>query len=119
MTWRFHLVDVFTSSAFAGNALAVLPDARGLTTAHMQTIAGEFNFSETTFVFPDEASATPPRVRIFTSSMAIRLGVAMGRPSAIKVLARKVAAGSHRSASPALRFLFGMAMGGEWGLGAS
>jgi hypothetical protein len=51
--------------------------------------------------------------------MAIRQGVAMGRPSAIKVLARKVAAGSHRSASPALRFLFGMAMGGEWGLGAS
>ena len=66
MSWRFHIVDVFTASAFAGNALAVLPDARGLTTAQMQAIAREFNFSETTFVFPDEASAGRPRVRIFT-----------------------------------------------------
>jgi len=66
MSWRFHIVDVFTASAFAGNALAVLPDARGLTTAQMQAIAREFNFSETTFVFPDEASASRPRVRIFT-----------------------------------------------------
>jgi trans-2,3-dihydro-3-hydroxyanthranilate isomerase len=66
VSWRFHIVDVFTASAFAGNALAVLPDARGLTTAQMQAIAREFNFSETTFVFPDEASADRPRVRIFT-----------------------------------------------------
>jgi trans-2,3-dihydro-3-hydroxyanthranilate isomerase len=66
MSWRFHLVDVFTASAFAGNALAVLPDARGLTTAQMQAIAREFNFSETTFVFPDEADASRARVRIFT-----------------------------------------------------
>ena len=66
MSWRFHIVDVFTASAFAGNALAVLPDARGLTTGQMQAIAREFNFSETTFVFPDEASADRRRVRIFT-----------------------------------------------------
>jgi trans-2,3-dihydro-3-hydroxyanthranilate isomerase len=66
VSWRFHIVDVFTASAFAGNALAVLPDARGLTTAQMQAIAREFNFSETTFVFPDEADANRPRVRIFT-----------------------------------------------------
>jgi len=32
----------------------------------MQAIAREFNFSETTFVFPDQASASRPRVRIFT-----------------------------------------------------
>jgi trans-2,3-dihydro-3-hydroxyanthranilate isomerase len=66
VSWRFHIVDVFTASAFAGNALAVLPDARGLTTVQMQAIAREFNFTETTFVFPDEASANRPRVRIFT-----------------------------------------------------
>ena len=66
MSWRFHIVDVFTTSAFAGNSLAVLPDARGLTTAQMQAIAREFNFSETTFVFPDEADASHPTVRIFT-----------------------------------------------------
>jgi trans-2,3-dihydro-3-hydroxyanthranilate isomerase len=66
LSWRFHIVDVFTASAFAGNALAVLPDARGLTTTQMQAIAREFNFSETTFVFPDEASASRLSVRIFT-----------------------------------------------------
>jgi len=65
MSWRFHIVDVFTASAFAGNALAVLPDARGLTTAQMQAIAREFNLSETTFVFPDETSPARFRVRIF------------------------------------------------------
>jgi trans-2,3-dihydro-3-hydroxyanthranilate isomerase len=66
MGWRFHIVDVFTPSAFAGNTLAVLPDARGLTTAQMQAIAREFNFSETTFVFPDGTSGDRARVRIFT-----------------------------------------------------
>jgi len=66
MSWRFHIVDVFTASAFAGNALAVLPDARGLTTGQMQAIARELNFSETTFVIPDGASADRCRVRIFT-----------------------------------------------------
>jgi trans-2,3-dihydro-3-hydroxyanthranilate isomerase len=71
MSWRFHIVDVFTASAFAGNALAVLPDARGLTIAQMQAIAREFNFSETTFVFPDEACANRPRVRIFTPSAEV------------------------------------------------
>jgi trans-2,3-dihydro-3-hydroxyanthranilate isomerase len=66
VSWRFHIVDVFTASAFAGNALAVVPDARDLTTGQMQAIAREFNFSETTFVFPSEASVGGPRVRIFT-----------------------------------------------------
>lgn len=66
MSWRFHIVDVFTTSAFAGNALAVLPDARGLTTTQMQAIAREINFSETTFVIPDGASPDRCRVRIFT-----------------------------------------------------
>jgi trans-2,3-dihydro-3-hydroxyanthranilate isomerase len=66
MSWRFQIVDVFTASAFSGNPLAVLPDARGLTSAQMQAIAREFNYTETTFVFPDEAAADRPRVRIFT-----------------------------------------------------
>jgi PhzF family phenazine biosynthesis protein len=80
MSWRFHIVDVFTSSAFAGNALAVLPDARGLTTAQVQAIAREFNLSETTFVFPDETSPARFRVRIFC--LAPRLTSPVTRPSA-------------------------------------
>ena len=63
--------DVFTARALEGNSLAVFPDARGLTDDQMQAIAREFNFSETTFVFPDEASANRPRVRIFTPSAEV------------------------------------------------
>lgn len=48
--YRFVTCDVFTATRFADNPLAVLPDARGLSDAHMQAIAREFNFSETTFV---------------------------------------------------------------------
>ncbi|MGP4113864.1 PhzF family phenazine biosynthesis protein [Streptomyces sp. 4N509B] len=54
MEYSFFLVDVFTERRFGGNQLAVLTDARGLTTETMQAIAREFNFSETTFVLPPE-----------------------------------------------------------------
>jgi trans-2,3-dihydro-3-hydroxyanthranilate isomerase len=63
---RFFTVDVFTSTRFGGNQLAVLPDARGLTDEQMLAIAREFNYSETTFVFPPENPEHTRRVRIFT-----------------------------------------------------
>ena len=66
MSYRFHITDVFTSKPFGGNQLAVIPDARGLSTEQMQTIAREFNFSESTFVFPAESSSNTRKVRIFT-----------------------------------------------------
>ena len=55
--YAFHTVDVFTQIRFGGNPLAVFPDARGLDTATMQSLAAEMNYSETTFVFPPENSA--------------------------------------------------------------
>ena len=64
-SYRYFICDVFTSTRFGGNQLAVLPDARGLSDNRMQQIAREFNFSETTFVLPPEAGHTR-RVRIFT-----------------------------------------------------
>jgi len=66
MRRRFTTLDVFTDRAFAGNPLAVLPDARGMTDAQMLAIAREFNFSETTFVLPPETAEAARRVRIFT-----------------------------------------------------
>jgi len=62
----FETYDVFTDKKFAGNQLAVLLDARGLSTEEMQTITREFNLSETTFVLPAEDDANTARVRIFT-----------------------------------------------------
>jgi len=67
-TINYITVDVFTSSRFAGNPLAVIPDARGLSTQDMQNIAKEFNYSESTFVFPPSDPANTAQVRIFTPS---------------------------------------------------
>ena len=70
MPRRFATLDVFTDRPFAGNPLAVVLDSEGLSTDEMQTIAREFNLSETVFVFPpaspNPASATRARLRIFT-----------------------------------------------------
>jgi trans-2,3-dihydro-3-hydroxyanthranilate isomerase len=66
MQRRYVTVDVFTDRAFGGNPLAVILDAAGLSTAQMQAIASEFNYSETTFVLPPQNSAHDAQVRIFT-----------------------------------------------------
>jgi len=66
MKLDFATVDVFTDRQFGGNPLAVVPDARGLTSAQMQAIAAEFNLSETTFVLPPHDAANTAQVRIFT-----------------------------------------------------
>lgn len=52
--YRFVQLDVFTSEAFAGNALAVFPEAEGLTDEQMMKIAREMNLSETVFVLKPE-----------------------------------------------------------------
>ena len=69
--FRFHQLDVFTTTPLAGNALAVFPDARGLEPHTMQALAREMNLSETTFVFPSEAATR--RVRFFTPEAEIPL----------------------------------------------
>jgi trans-2,3-dihydro-3-hydroxyanthranilate isomerase len=68
--YRYYICDVFTETRFGGNQLAVLPQAIGLSTQQMQEIAREFNFSETTFVFPARAGHTR-HVRIFTPAREI------------------------------------------------
>ncbi|MEZ5796835.1 MAG: PhzF family phenazine biosynthesis protein [Paracoccaceae bacterium] len=64
-TLPFHTLDVFTDRPFAGNPLAVVLEAGALTPAQMQTIAREFNLSETIFVQPPADPAHTARVRIF------------------------------------------------------
>ena len=62
---RFHTFDVFTDRAYAGNPLAIVLGADDLTTAQMQTVAREFNLSETIFVQRPANLAHTARVRIF------------------------------------------------------
>lgn len=66
MRLSFHTLDVFTTKRFGGNPLAVVLDADALDTATMQTIAREFNLSETVFVLRPENPIHAARVRIFT-----------------------------------------------------
>lgn len=66
MRLQFQTVDVFTATQFTGNPLAVVLNARGLSSAQMQSIAAEFNLAETTFVLPPKDPAHTAEVRIFT-----------------------------------------------------
>jgi trans-2,3-dihydro-3-hydroxyanthranilate isomerase len=66
MTRHLHLVDVFTDRPCAGNQLAVVTGAKGLTGRQMQAFAREMNFSETTFVTDDGPTGGRWPVRIFT-----------------------------------------------------
>ena len=70
-SYSFVTVDVFTDRRFGGNPLAVFPDADGLSDGEMQSLAAEFNLSETTFVLPADDPSNSARVRIFnrTSEM--------------------------------------------------
>ncbi|MGR3492961.1 MAG: PhzF family phenazine biosynthesis protein [Shimia sp.] len=64
-------LDVFTGRRFGGNPLAVFPDATGLPEGDLQSIAREFNYSETTFVFPPQDPAHTAHVRIFTPTQEV------------------------------------------------
>ena len=66
MERRFVTADVFAERRFGGNPLATVLNAEGLSTAQMQAIALEFNYSETTFVLPPHDPANTAWVRIFT-----------------------------------------------------
>lgn len=62
---KFHTLDVFTQTPFTGNPLAVVLGAEVLSADQMQTLAREFNLSETIFVQPPQDPAHTARVRIF------------------------------------------------------
>jgi trans-2,3-dihydro-3-hydroxyanthranilate isomerase len=93
-TYSFVQLDVFTRQAFAGNPLAVFPDAVGMSDAEMQSVAREMNLSETTFVLPPTKPGADYRVRIFTPVTEVpyaghpSIGTAWHLASAKRVLAR-------------------------------
>lgn len=89
---EYFVVDVFTRTALKGNSLAVVFDTAGLTAERMQTIAREFNLSETTFVERRPAAieqAEGVRVRIFTTQEELPFAghPTLGTASVLKTLA--------------------------------
>jgi PhzF family phenazine biosynthesis protein len=71
-TRPFQQVDVFTATAYLGNALAVVLDGTGLSDSQMQQFAAWTNLAETTFVLPPSAQAAAAgadyQLRIFTTA---------------------------------------------------
>jgi PhzF family phenazine biosynthesis protein len=65
-THDYKVVDVFTARPLAGNPVAVVFDADGLSTEAMQAVASWTNLSETTFVLTPTTPAADYRLRIFT-----------------------------------------------------
>jgi len=67
-SYRYRVVDVFTTEPLEGNPLAVFPDAADLSTELMRKLARELNLSETVFLLPPTRAECAARLRIFTPS---------------------------------------------------
>ncbi|MEJ8474735.1 PhzF family phenazine biosynthesis protein [Roseibium algae] len=106
---RYAILDVFTNTALSGNPLAVVLDSEGLSDAQMQSIAGEFNLSETVFVLPADNPGHSANLRIFTPKTELpfaghptvgtailmateRFGEIKGEQDAVVVLKEKIGA---------------------------
>jgi trans-2,3-dihydro-3-hydroxyanthranilate isomerase len=73
MNHRFHTLDVFTTTRFQGNPLAVITDGDGLSNDQMMAIAREMNLSETVFVQKPTDDRALARLRIFTTKEELKL----------------------------------------------
>src|SRR5882724_12023676 len=73
MSHRFYTLDVFTTTRFEGNPLAVFTDGDGLSDNAMQAIAREMNLSETVFVQKPTEDNALARLRIFTTREELKL----------------------------------------------
>src|ERR1700752_2278062 len=73
MERRYYTLDVFTTTRFEGNPLAVVTDGDGLSDDTMLAIAREMNLSETVFVQKPTEDNALARLRIFTTKEELRL----------------------------------------------
>jgi trans-2,3-dihydro-3-hydroxyanthranilate isomerase len=96
MKLNYLLIDVFTRERLQGNPLAVVLNADQLLDNQMQSIAGEFNLSETVFIMRPDSIRHTAKVRIFTPAIelpfaghpTVGAAVALGlqtRSSAIRI----------------------------------
>jgi trans-2,3-dihydro-3-hydroxyanthranilate isomerase len=73
MERRFYTLDVFTTTRFEGNPLAVITDGDSLSSDAMLAIAREMNLSETVFVQKPTDNRALARLRIFTTREELKL----------------------------------------------
>ena len=104
-TYRYLHLDVFTTTPFEGNQLAVFPEPAGLSDDEMQRITREMAFSECTYVFPPEAPGTNVRLRIFTPGEELPMA---GHPTIGSTFALAIE-GTIAAGAP--EFVFGLGVG--------
>ena len=73
MERRYYTLDVFTTTRFEGNPLAVITDGDGLSEDAMLAVAREMNLSETVFVQKPTEDEALARLRIFTTRQELKL----------------------------------------------
>jgi trans-2,3-dihydro-3-hydroxyanthranilate isomerase len=73
MEHRYYTLDVFTTTRFQGNPLAVFTDGDSLSNDQMQAIAREMNLAETVFVQKPTDERALARLRIFTTQEELKL----------------------------------------------
>jgi trans-2,3-dihydro-3-hydroxyanthranilate isomerase len=73
MERRYYTLDVFTTTRFEGNPLAVITDGDGLSDDAMLAVAREMNLSETVFVQKPTEDQALARLRIFTTREELKL----------------------------------------------
>ena len=73
MEHRYHTLDVFTTTRFEGNPLAVFTDGDSLSNDQMQAIAREMNLAETVFVQKPTDERALARLRIYTTQQELKL----------------------------------------------
>ena len=73
MEHRFHTLDVFTTTRFQGNPVAVFTDGDSLSNDQMQAIAREMNLAETVFVQKPTDERALARLRFFTTQQELKL----------------------------------------------
>jgi len=71
VTRPFRQVDVFTTTPYRGNPVAVVLDGADLTTEEMQRFAHWTNLAETTFVLAPRSPDADYGVRIFTPALEL------------------------------------------------
>lgn len=104
MPYAYEILDVFTDTPLTGNPLAVVHDADGLEAPAMQTIAAEFNLSETVFLarsaaghMADARIFTPRRELPFAGHPAIGTAVALAARHGTAEVAFAIPAGLVRA----------------------
>lgn len=118
----FRIVNVFTrpGEPLTGNPLCVFEDGAGFDDETMQSLARQFNLSETTFILP--SASADARVRIFTPSFEMPFA---GHPTlGTAHVIRSLRGGSYHRGPDALRLEMKagtvpvMATGNRWTLTA-